>query len=194
MPVRLNLKPLDAFAEAIDRALNGSGRGPMLKAIMQWGAIFRGWARERFERFAKGGGDWDALKPSTIRGRRKGKSRKVTVTRGDETSALSLGGASILWDTGTLIGALEPTLDVSSGGFQEQIRGGLRVGYGGSARHESGGGTIAAIARYHQEGNTANNLPARPIIVEPSPTGTCMSKIVEVTERALGLEWRRATA
>ena len=194
MPAKLNLKPLDDFAEAIDRALNGSGRGPMLKAIMQWGAIFRGWAKERFEKFAKGGGDWAPLKPATIRGRRKGKSRKVTVTRGDDTSGLSLGGASILWDTGTLIGAMEPTLDRASGGFEERIRGGLRVGYGGSAQHESGRGTIAAIARYHQEGNDANNLPARPIIEEPPPSGACMNQIVEVTERALGQEWRRATA
>lgn len=191
MTAKLNLKPLDDFAEAIDRALAGSGRGPMLDAIKQWGAIFRGWSRERFAKLSKGGG-WEPLKPSTIKGRRKGKSRSVSVGRGGGTEDLSGGGVAILWDTGTLIGALDAHLNIASGGFQKQIRNGIRVGYGGSAKHPKGKGTIAMIANAHQTG--AGNLPERKIIEEPPKSGYPMDRIVQVTKEALGAEWRRATA
>ena len=194
MPVRVNLKPLERFASSVQAALaQGGSNSPMRKAIRQWGVICRAWTLERFDKFSKGGGDWDKLKPSTIRGRRKGKGRKVKTTTGGKGKARNVaqGTVAILADTGTLKGALEPTIDRSSGALELFIENGIRVGYGGQARHESGDGTIAMIARVHQTGNPGKNLPARPIIVDPPES--VVQDMADVTERALGLEWKRAT-
>lgn len=76
---------------------------------------------------------------------------------------------SILRDTGTLFAALSPTFSGKPGAVEENIPFGIRVGYGGPARHTEGGEksppTIADIASFHQNGTS--RLPKREIIVAP---------------------------
>lgn len=151
--VRVNLKPLERFADAVHRGL-ASTTGPILKALKQWAARYRGFSRERFDRFSKGGGTWPPLKPSTKRGRRKGK-------RGTGGRTFS-----ILRDTGTLFGALDVVFTHQPGALEETIPFGIRAGFGGPARHPKGKATIADIAEFHQEGKGV--VPEREIIVDPN--------------------------
>lgn len=76
---------------------------------------------------------------------------------------------SILRDTGTLFAALSPTFTNKPGAIEENIPFGIRVGYGGPARHTDGESksppTIADIASFHQNG--VGRLPKREIIVAP---------------------------
>jgi len=150
----------------------------MRKVMKQWGEIYRSWSLERFDKFSKGGGGWPPLKQSTIRRRRKGKGK---------------GTVAILVDTATLKAGLRPVLNTNKGGLQKDIRGGVRVGYGGSTRHPKGKATIHAIAKYHQSG-APPHLPARSIIVDLPDRSPAMKQMVALTQKALGLEWRKATA
>lgn len=81
---------------------------------------------------------------------------------------------AILRDTGTLFAALSPTFTNKPGSIEENIPGGIRVGYGGTHSYPKGKGkgkgkskaTIADIASFHQEGK--GRLPVRKIIVPPT--------------------------
>ena len=79
MPVTVNFKPLAKFVDGIDAALAGRGSSNMRKAIKQWAVMYRAWSKDRFSRFSRGGGSWAKLKRSTLRGRRRGKGRKVDI-------------------------------------------------------------------------------------------------------------------
>jgi len=114
--VVINLKPLEEFARVIERDLRGGGNGPIRRAIKQWGKRYRGAMRERFDKFSKRGVDWPKLAKSTIKRRRGNKY-------------------SILRDTGILMAALSPTFSGRPGQFEQDIPFGIRVGYGGPARH-----------------------------------------------------------
>lgn len=133
----MNLRPLRKLREIPKSVFN------------LWAVRYRAFSVERYTRFSRGGGDWPKLRPSTLRKRRKGKGLGAV--------------ASILWDTGVLVGALSPQ-GGKPGSLKMFIKNGVRVGYGGSARHK-GGMTIAGIAQAHQEGRGA--LPQRKIIVDP---------------------------
>lgn len=196
--VYVPISKLQKYADSIRKGLQGGG-GAMRKAVLQWAAIYRGFAKERFVKFSLGGGDWKPLKPSTIARRRKGKAKTVKIRRKGKTrkKAVAQGAVSILWDTGTLLGALDPQASIAPGALTEFIPFGVRVGYGGTAKHPATKGTmkqhttkvtIAFIAAVHQHGS--GNIPARPIIVPPDQKTTDM--IVNVTERALSEEWKQA--
>ncbi len=279
--VYVPISKLQKYADSIRKGLQGGG-GAMRKAVIQWAAIYRGFAKERFVKLSRGGGggDWKPLKPSTIARRRKGQaktiitktesktnrtpgqkspgprtskrkkaiskgvrsiiqgarglgkgaaklgrgrrsrrsglrasrkglakiargtlmivlsarsarrkgSKKTGSKKGTNRKTIAQGAVSILWDTGTLIGALDPQASIAPGSLTEFIPFGVRVGYGGTAKHPSTKGTIAFIAAVHQHGS--GNIPARPIIVPPDEKTTGL--IVKVTERALSEEWKQA--
>lgn len=111
---------------------------PIPKTVLnQWATRYYSFARERFARFSRGGGNWKPLK----RRRRRG----------------ALSRASILIDTGTLFGSL--------GQYRKFFRDGVEVGYSGPARHPKAGMTVARLAAIHNFG--LGNMPQREIIVEP---------------------------
>lgn len=180
--VIVNLEPLKQFASIIENDLRRNGSGPIRRAIKQWGRRYRAFARERFDKFSKGGGDWQKLADSTKK-RRRGKTY------------------SILKDTEILFAALTPTFQNRPGQFEQDIPFGIRVGYGGPGRHpvrskaktkkgrtrarlRAGKGgffragprmstaTVADIAGFHNEGVRYPNgkVVKREIIVQPDQT------------------------
>lgn len=174
MSVRLNLEPLKRFLSVMARDLRLGGSGPVRDAMKQWAFRYRSFVRERFDAYSKGAGNWAALSPATIKGRRRGK--KGRVVRG-----VTLVGAAILRDKGILFAALQPTFTGKPGALQRDIPFGVRVGFGGPARYPGGQATIADIAGYHQVGG--GRLPRREIIVDP-PHGI-MNAMAADMERAM---------
>lgn len=120
--------------------------GPFANAMIRWAVRYREFAQKRFVRLSSGGGEWPRLK----RKRKRGKLIR----------------AKILRDTGALLAALSPVFSSAGGALQKRINKGVRVGYGGPAKHSKGRVTVAQIAHWHQVG--AGNLPVRKVIVEPS--------------------------
>ncbi len=151
--VKVNLEPLKRFGASVSAGMSG-GTGPIRDAFVQWAARYRGFVRERFDKYSKGGGDWPPLAESTKRKR-----------RGPRKGHKGSRSFSILRDTGTLFNALTPTFTAAPGQLQENIPFGIRVGYGGPAKHPSGAASIADLAAFHQTG--AGRLPKREIIVAP---------------------------
>lgn len=171
--VRLNLKPLKRFAAAVSADLRLTGNGPVRRAMRQWAARYRSFAQQRFDVYSKGGGDWAPLKESTKRRRRKARKGRI---RGATRSF------SILRDTGLMFQALNPVWSRKPGALQKDISFGVRVGYGGSAKHPGGKASIADIARFHDTG--AGNLPKRLII--DSPDAKTVAAMAGDMERGLG--------
>lgn len=139
--------------------------GPFQDMFTQWGSRYTAFTRRRFQRNARGGGDWAPLKASTLKSRRGGTRRKTRSPRAltKTTTRGSAKKVSILIDNGILFNALT----VGAPGHLLEVRGDhVRVGYDNSS-HGSDSFTIADLAMTHQEGNPGNNLPARPIFVEP---------------------------
>lgn len=167
MSVKVNLKPLKKFLRTVSQDLRLSGSGPIRKAIKQWAVRYRSFVRERFDKFSKGGGNWRPLSKRTLAGRRKGKGVGLV--------------AAILRDTGTLMAALQPTFTRKPGALERNIPFGVRVGFGGPAKHKGGKATIADIASFHQEGK--GSLPKREIIV--SPSSKVITAMARDMERAL---------
>lgn len=171
----INVDGLKKMSRDIDRGLRSSLPGPMLDMRKQWAFRYRGFSRERFERFSKGGGDWPALKASTIARRRHGGKGRFKRGRKALAKAKQGGGGqvSILWDLGQLIGVLSAIFARLPGQLERAVPFGILVGFGGPARKKTRGGktqkaTIAEIASYHQEGK--GNLRVRKILVDPSMT------------------------
>lgn len=170
----MNLKPFTRFVATV----MDSNSSFWKKIRKQWQARYLGFIWERFDTSSKGGGDWPALAQSTINRRRKGNSNSIQ-SQLSKRGKFNIGAASsvnrdmqsaggrfaILANTGTLKNAIDPRFENPSGSLREEILYGVRVGYGGSAKHENTKGTIDALASYHQEGN--GNLPQRKIIVDP---------------------------
>lgn len=163
--VVLNLKPLQTFT-----AMVRNDSGPIQKGFKQWGEVYRSFIWERFDTYSKGGGDWKPLSPKTIARRRKGSGSGLV--------------AAILVDLAIMKNALAPNL-IKPGRFDEKIKGGIRVGYGGPDKHKGSTFTIARLARMHHEGK--GRLPKREIIVEPDHK--TVVKMIDVMEVAI----RRAT-
>lgn len=157
--IKLDLKPLTRLSNTIRQDMLGNTRGPVRAAIRQWGARWRSFSMERFDKFSKGGGDWRELKPATEQRRRKARRKHKGARK-----------FSILRDTNTMFQAVRPTV-LNPGSIEKDIRYGLRVGYGGPARYKKGKSkgkaTIADIAHFHQTG--AGKLPVRKIVVKPDP-------------------------
>jgi hypothetical protein len=120
--------------------------GPLQGLYRLWGIRYLSWIHRLFITNSTGGGEWEDLADSTIVARRN--KNKKTI--------------KILIDTGMLLRALSIG---NPGNRFEFIRYGVRVGFGGPARHPDGKATILDIAKFHQTGG--GNLPARPILHEP---------------------------
>jgi hypothetical protein len=124
----------------------------------RWGTRYLGAMHRKYVTNAAGGGDWPRLKTSTVYGRmlkakRLGYARKRGMT----------GEMSILIDTKTLLGGLN--IGAPGNLFQPHSKG-IRVGYGGPAKHPNGNATIADIASFHNSG-VPGKLPKRQIIWPP---------------------------
>ena len=157
--VKINIAPLNDVLRQI-RALRsgGGGNGPLEGMLIKWGARYQAAMRRRFLRFARGGGDWRALKKRTTGLRKKPRKGRKKKPRKH----------AILIDTGTLIGALKIG---GRGAVSKKVPNGIIVGFGG-AKHpgkKGGGGraTIATIAKAHQVGSSKRGLPRREILVQP---------------------------
>lgn len=77
----------------------------------------------------------------------------------------------ILWDTGSLLAALDPDASNGKGGLTQPLSGkgklGVKIGFSDDVKHPKGALSIAALAAMHHNGVPENNLPARPIFVQP---------------------------
>ncbi len=129
------------------------GGGPIGQGFAAAGLVYMGFTRARYFEQSRGGGDWEPLAPSTLRGRRRGSRVQGARRANQAASALAARGvapsnAAILIDTATLVGSITPGTHAS-----EDIDGGIRVG------------TEVAYARYHQDGGP--HLPQREIFVQP---------------------------
>jgi len=154
----------DMLREMAGGASSNSLMGRMFKT---WAQIYRSDMQERFDRYSKGGGDWPPLAPSTIYKRRHGAGGRFKRGRRAYRRALATGGGqvSVLRDTGMLFAALNPEPG-APGSFEQIIKDGIIVGYGGGAVHPKARISIAELAAIHDQGK--GRVPQREIIVEPS--------------------------
>lgn len=154
--IRLDLRGL----RGIKRQIASGGGREFDVMFHKWSVRYLEFARRRFVKYSRGGGNWPSLAPSTIRRRRKGGKKRGGVNRGS---------AAILVNTGTLLAALQP----GAPGTAKRIPQGVQVGY---TSHEAekkrtahgilpSNATIAQIASYHQAGG--GHLPQRRLIVRP---------------------------
>lgn len=113
-----------------------------------WSTVYRAFTRMRYYNQSRGGGEWPALKPATLKRRRGGGQ-----------------GAAILRDTGAMFAAMQPGL--GSGGLM-QTHPLKPLGF---VAELSGGGTydsgisLVEVASHHHHGR--GNLPERKILVKP---------------------------
>lgn len=71
MAVRIPYAELDKFTASVQQSMSGQTLHPAwAKCWKRWAWFYRSFARERFYRFSRGGGDWAPLRPATIRKRR----------------------------------------------------------------------------------------------------------------------------
>lgn len=186
MATKIEIRPLQNLLTQV-AAVRGEALETMLK---QWAVRYRAFTQARFDRFSKGGGNWPALKRSTLlakarrtmaRAREQNRVASGSETDSQREKRLKRAGATyrrekkridagtakatILRDTGILFAALQPVFVNAPGQLQERIDHGIRVGFGGPGRHPEGGPTIADIAAFHDAGG--GNLPQREIIVDP---------------------------
>ena len=71
MAVRIPYAELDKFTASVQQSMSGKSPHPAWAACWKrWAWYYRTFAKERFYRFSRGGGDWAPLKASTIRKRR----------------------------------------------------------------------------------------------------------------------------
>lgn len=134
------------------------------KVFLQWAARYRGFVRERFVLFSRGGGDWPPLKRKRKRGAR---SR-----------------AALLRDTGTLFGALDIQFTGKPGQLQRIIPDGIQVGFGGPAKHPKAKISVAQLAAIHHSGV---GVPKREIIVDPP------KKVTDAMAGDVERHWRKVS-
>lgn len=147
--VVFNLKPWVDAAKLM--TLDSPARRKVYK---QWAARFRSFLQLRFDKFSRGGGNWPRLKKQTIARRRTGRRAKKI---GRKTS--------LLRDTDTMFSALDVRFTSKPGAIEKMVRNGIKVGFGGPAKHPKASMTVAKLAVIHQEGK--GNVPQRKIIVGP---------------------------
>ncbi len=98
----------------------------------------------------------------------------VTATKAANKSAKALqefqrtnGGVAILWDTGILLGTMNPMRARPPGYIELIDPEGVELGYGGGAPHPKGHGlTIAELAAIHHYGT--DTIPPRRLLADPS--------------------------
>ena len=177
LKVRIDVSGLRAML----RKLDATPPSPIVaKMYKQWAVRYRRGTRRRFLNASRGDGTWAPLAESTIRRRRhgggavnaNGKIRRISGggKRGVKAmrKALASGGGqvAILRDLNKLYDATEPVFGNAPGAWEQLVRHGIQVGFGGPARHPSGTATIADIAAFHQFGGP--KLPKREILVSPN--------------------------
>lgn len=79
----------------------------------------------------------------------------------------SMAGITMLRDTGTLFAVLDPGVN-PPGKLDEAIRGGIKVGYGGSGLHPGTSLTVGDLAEIHHYGT--KTMPARKVLAPPDDT------------------------
>ena len=167
---KVDIRGLTKFVKGIKAGSQISGSGPMNDMLKAWGSRYLVFAERRFSKFSRGGGDWKPLAESTKKARRGGGKRRKTRSSRASTKTTSRGTGKkfgILWNTGQLVNALKKG---GKGNLFKRVKGGIQVGFGGSAKHENKLGkrsyaTIAEIATHHNVGG--GNLPRREILVKP---------------------------
>ena len=176
---RVNTRPLEQVMGDIRRGLrSGGSAGPVRSMLRQCGKRYLSAMKRRALKNSRGGGEWPALKPSTVRTRRKGGKKRggVNVVKVKDTG----GNVAILNNTGVLIGALQKG---NPHNLFKDIRRGVRVGFGPTKHPDDKTVTIAQIARWHHDG--AGNLPARKLLHDPKSDPSLMRGMSSDAERAL---------
>lgn len=178
--IQLNLRPLEKFASEIEKGLR-SGSGPMKDAVNNWERRYYGEMLERFDILGRGGSyrgqSWPDLAHTTkvarrMKGKKRTKKGKRTKLRARQLVSIRQGTAKItmLRDYGQLRAVIEPQRRSAPGKVSRGIPFGVETGFGGPGRKEgSNKATIAEVAVAHQFGRPGQNLPARPILVDPAP-------------------------
>ncbi|HNX27525.1 MAG TPA: hypothetical protein PKK48_08985 [Phycisphaerae bacterium] len=188
MSIRFNLHGLDKLCKGLNDSV------PLKDMFKQWGSRYLGFSKRRFKEYSRGGGDWPPLKRSTKLARTNAKRKKPAHGRRKRRTPEQIAAAlsrkfSILNDTSTLLNAL--TIGFP-GNLFEYISDGIRVGFGGPARHldakhpvKGVPPTIRDLAIFHDQGK--GRLPQRQILVEPddstirgmqSDVNRCIDRIV----------------
>jgi hypothetical protein len=142
-------------------------------AMIEIGKAYLTFTRDRYKKFASGGGDWKQLSPVTVRRRTEklvGQSQGATSSsgrssrRGFRTTRKRSGLiAKILVDTGALLDGLNP--GATGNQLKKLTNLSVRTGYG-TAIHADSKMTYQALADKHQRGE--GNIPARKIFVVPN--------------------------
>ena len=164
----INVKGLEKMSRSISMGLRSTASSPIRDTFRQWSFRYRAEMQERYDRFSKGGGDWEDLKPETKARRRHGKGGRFQRGGKALARAESSGGGSIsiLRDTNTLFTAFSPTFMHLPGQLEKHVPFGVVVGYGGPASHPEAKMTVARLAEIHHGGEGRN--PERKLLVEPS--------------------------
>jgi hypothetical protein len=168
MKSTFNFEKFKRFRKDLTILLNNPNPGPPFdRCFKLWGMMYLAEMKKLFVTYSRGGGNWKGLAKSTLAVRRRMGSHKTT----------------ILWNK---LGSIMKALSVGAPGNRfEKITGGIRVGFGGSAKYpdegyaghargdtgksrygHKGKATIRDIAVFHQTG--AGHLPQREILHEPS--------------------------
>lgn len=147
MSFRVNLAPLNKFQRLYEQGMGSQGWGPVRRGVEKMTDVYMTSMYERFNRFSMGGGTWAPLADITIKRKQH---------------------ESILVDTDTLRTSLNPRNRARSG-LISGGRNGFRVGIPDGIRHPKSKLTVSQLASVHQlgKGRSGQNLPARPILVEP---------------------------
>lgn len=156
----IDVSDLPGLAQLLERERQAS-TGDIGQGFAAAGLVYMGFSRERFVTNSRGGGNWPALAPSTLRGRRRGGASAEATSRVLAARGVAPRSAAILIDTATLIGSITPGTHAT-----ETIPGGIRVG------------TEVGYAVHHQQGGPG--LPQREIFVQPDrPTASLMQTAIE---------------
>jgi len=174
-----DLRKFHKFRKIINSAARSSSSShPLSGVFRQWGVRYLAWTKRLFIKNSGGGGKWPALKPSTIAHRRAGRSRQRKIRGRGYRKRGPAGKVAILRDTGTLFKALTVG---AAGNLFRRIRGGIRVGFGGPAKHPDGKATIKDIAVFHDQGK--GRLPKRQILHKPD--GPLVASMMNDLRRAV---------
>lgn len=156
------------------RIVNAGSRGPFKPMFNRWGVRYLSWTRRMFVEKSRGGTadgvSWPKLKYVTYRRasgtnlrRTRGGTRHGRRSQSRIKTSRASGSVAILRDTGTLFKALTPG---SPGNLFKYLWDGVRIGFGGPAKHPDGRATIRDIAVFHDTGK--GNLPKRQILHRPN--------------------------
>lgn len=145
------------FNRFINRMKSRKGLRSVYK---QWGVRYLAWIKRGFVVKSRGGTfkgvKWAKLKPATIKARA---SRRKTA----RARTAAVGKHSILIDRlASIRKALTPG---APGSLWRWLHNGVRVGFGGPAKHPDGKATIRDIAVFHDQGE--GRLPRRQILHKP---------------------------